>query len=236
MPSSYKKIIKVRKPIKQIKRIPVDPIPQDADVLTAPLPEETEGNGETPQSIESEPQEEEIRISRSEFQQEIEFAYKKGLEEGKLEGFRTAEAELGQSLQMVEELITKLQAYQEEFLSQHQEVMVELLFKIAERIVGPLAEQQKNLIQTTLNKILQEAQIAGRIKIMVHPEDLNALQSLEPELKKNFPDLKEIGLVADEMVSRGGCLVETDLGKLDARIETQIHELIKHLRKLAATL
>jgi len=233
MPSSYKRIIKVRKPIKQVVRIPVE-AEGDEPVIPA---ENTAPVDAPPQTDAPEPpQEDLLQISQSEFQQELDFAYKRGLEEGKLEGFRAAEAELGQAVQMAQSVVEALQQQQETFFQTNEQFVLQVIFKIAERIVGPLAEQQEALIRETLNKILHEAQVSGRIKILVHPEDLNTLQSIEPELRKNFPDLKEIGFVADETITRGGCLVETDLGKLDARIETQVNELVKQLRKLAAAL
>ncbi len=235
MPSSFKKIIKVRKPIKQVVRIPVEASPEreSAVIQEEEPPQMVTAVEETP-PVES--QEDLITISQSEFQQELDFAYKKGLEEGKLEGFRAAEQELGEAIQMAHSLTEALQKQQQEFLSAHEEFILQLIFKIAERVVGPIAAQQQGLIQETLNKILYEAQVSGRIKILVHPEDLKTLQSIEPELRKNFPDLKEIGFVADEMITRGGCLVETDMGKLDARVETQVNKLIKQLQKLAASL
>ena len=37
--------------------------------------------------------------------------------------------------------------------------------------------------------------------------------------------LKKLDVVVDSGVDRGGCIIETDLGNIDARISTQIHTL-----------
>ncbi len=234
MPSSFKTIIKVRHPIKRVVRIPVEA--EEAPAVVAEAEQENEGAENATPTPPPEPQEEVLQLTQSEFQQELDFAYKKGLEEGRLDGYRAAEAELGKTLEMMQQVVQEIQQQRERLLQEPEEWLLQLVFKMAEHIIGPLAEQQKGLIQTTLNKILQEAQVSGRVKLLVHPDDLETLQSIEPELRKNFPDLKEIGFVADEMVTRGGCLVETDMGKLDARIETQMNELVKQLRKLADAL
>ncbi len=234
MPSSFKTIIKVRHPIKRVVRIPVEA--EEAPAVVAEAEQENEGAENATPTPPPEPQEEVLQLTQSEFQQELDFAYKKGLEEGRLDGYRAAEAELGKTLEMMQQVVQEIQQQRERLLKEPEEWLLHLVFKMAEHIIGPLAEQQKGLIQTTLNKILQEAQVSGRVKLLVHPDDLETLQSIEPELRKNFPDLKEIGFVADEMVTRGGCLVETDMGKLDARIETQMNELVKQLRKLADAL
>ncbi len=235
MPSSYKTIIKVRKPIKQVVRIPVE---AETIPLTPEEPEPPASADASPEAPSSpqEPQEEVLQLTQSEFQQELDFAYNKGLEEGRLEGYRAAEAELGKTMEMLQQVVQEVQQQRDRLLREPEQWLLQLVFKISERIVGPLAQQQKDLIQNTLNKILQEAQVSGRIKLFVHPDDLNTLQSIEPELRKSFPDLKEIGFVPDELMTRGGCLVETEMGKLDARIETQVSELIKQLQKLADAL
>nr|NIS39005.1 hypothetical protein [Candidatus Saccharibacteria bacterium]NIV73019.1 hypothetical protein [Calditrichia bacterium]NIW80651.1 hypothetical protein [Calditrichia bacterium] len=95
-----------------------------------------------------------------------------------------------------------------------------------------LADQQKELIKETLSKVLRESESAAKIKIIINPQDLQAVQELEPQLRQHLPDLQELGIVSDESVTCGGCIVETNLGKLDGRIEPQLNELTRQLKKI----
>ena len=36
---------------------------------------------------------------------------------------------------------------------------------------------------------------------------------------------KKLSIVEDSSVDRGGCVIETDFGEIDARIQSQLHEL-----------
>jgi len=225
MPLSSDRILKVRRPIKRVVVVPVElETPQNtpgAEATTAT----TNGMAEDASF------EDLIQMSQTEFQQELDFAYQKGLEEGKLLGYRHAEAEISHTMQTLSRMIEEIQARQKEIFSRTERYLLQLVFRISERIIGAISEVHRDLIRETIQKVLQIAQLSGKIKILVHPEDLKVVQDLEPELRRGFPDLKELGFVADNTIHPGGCVVETDLGKLDARIETQFNELEERLKK-----
>jgi flagellar assembly protein FliH len=58
---------------------------------------------------------------------------------------------------------------------------------------------------------------ARRITLHLHPQDLPLVADAPPE---PLP-AREVRLVADETIERGGCRVESDLGAVDARISTR---------------
>ncbi len=224
MPSSSDRIIKTRRPIRRVVVVPVEPEATPWDGAEA-----SDKGGDEKESRER--WEDVIQMTQTEFQQELDFAYQKGLEEGKLMGYRHAEAEISPTMQTLSRMIEEIQARQDELFNSTEQYLLELIFRISERIVGTISRNHRELIRETLRKILQFSQISGKIKIRVHPEDVKVLQELEPDLRRGLPDVKELGVVPDPAVSPGGCVVETDLGKLDARIETQFSELVTRLKK-----
>jgi flagellar assembly protein FliH len=44
---------------------------------------------------------------------------------------------------------------------------------------------------------------------------------------------KRITVVEDSTVDRGGCVIETDFGEIDARIASQLHELEERILDVA---
>ena len=220
MPSSSN-VLKVKGPIRKVVVVPADEVFRE----TAP------GSPES-QEKESPPPEEMIHISQKEFQQELQFAYQKGMEEGKIEGFRHAEEEMAQTMATLQKLIQEIQTHQKDFFHQVEQYLLQLVFAMVEKIVVTVAPQQKEVIRHTVQRILEKAQLSGRIKFRVHPEDLKILQELEPEIRRNFPDVKELGFVGDAAITPGGCVVETDLGKLDGQIEAQLQEMVQQLKRI----
>ena len=44
--------------------------------------------------------------------------------------------------------------------------------------------------------------------------------------------VKSIKILEDSTVDRGGCIIETDFGSLDARISSQLHEIEERILEL----
>ena len=64
---------------------------------------------------------------------------------------------------------------------------------------------------------------ARRILLRVHPRDADLLAGL--------PWLRSLELLEDETLSRGGCMVESEQGIVDGRIETRLDSLERALEE-----
>jgi len=104
--------------------------------------------------------------------------------------------------------------------------------KMAERIVGRAVA----LDPAVMADIAAEALAAcharagvARVRVRVHPEDLAALEARRARLAAGLPEGAALELAADEAVDRYGCVVETPVGRVDARLDTQIAALERAL-------
>jgi flagellar assembly protein FliH len=70
---------------------------------------------------------------------------------------------------------------------------------------------------------------AQGIVLKVHPLDAAWLQQHATELSQRAELEGQLELRADATIARGGCLIESTLGEVDARIETRIAELARVL-------
>lgn len=76
---------------------------------------------------------------------------------------------------------------------------------------------------------LQRVRLARRIQLCVHPADLALIES--PETLRERGVLRgSLTLTADPAIERGGCLLRTDLGEIDARLETRLALALALLR------
>ncbi len=67
------------------------------------------------------------------------------------------------------------------------------------------------------------------LQVSVHPSDHQILSANTPllvELAKRVPDLQ---LLADPSIERGGCVLRSDFGTIDASIATQIDRIQEEL-------
>jgi flagellar assembly protein FliH len=76
-------------------------------------------------------------------------------------------------------------------------------------------------IREVVERELARVRLARRIELHVHPADLALLDSTETMVDRGAL-LGSLTLHADPALERGGCLLQTDLGEVDARLETRL--------------
>jgi flagellar assembly protein FliH len=106
---------------------------------------------------------------------------------------------------------------------------IKLSAAIAGKILRQELAQRPELALAIIREALQLAMGQPDVKLHLHPLDLEQLHDCGKEVVSRLRAVGEATLVADENVSRGGCLIETHHGVIDARIETQIERITSEL-------
>src|SRR5262249_49744770 len=97
-----------------------------------------------------------------------------------------------------------------------------LAAKMAERIVGRAGALDPSVMAEIAGEALAACRPRGRVGLRAHPDDLAALEARCEALLARLPAGTTLELVPDETVGRAGCIVETSVGRVDARLEAQI--------------
>ena len=105
--------------------------------------------------------------------------------------------------------------------------LLRLAVRLAERIVGREIEKDDKTIIEIISTALQNARQQEKLTVRVNPKDL---PSIEKEAE-NFASgrIRFIDFVADPRVASSGCLIESEVGTIDARLETQLRVLERAL-------
>ncbi len=69
-----------------------------------------------------------------------------------------------------------------------------------------------------------------RIDIRVNFADLDMTTAHKDELIRMMESLKKVNIYEDSRVDRGGCIIDTDVGAIDARISTQLDAVEESIR------
>ena len=106
--------------------------------------------------------------------------------------------------------------------------LLRLAVRLAEKIVGREIKTDQKTIADIVAVALQNARQQEKITIRVNPSDLptaeKEIENLTPGGRAKFLDF-----VADPRVSEGGCLIESEVGTIDAQLETQLRVLERGL-------
>ncbi len=106
---------------------------------------------------------------------------------------------------------------------------IALASKMAERIVGRAVTLAPELMGDIVGEALSACRPgATTVRLRIHPGDLAAVEARRAAIEARAP-AAALELVADEAVGRYGCVLETPIGRVDARLDTQLSALERAL-------
>jgi flagellar biosynthesis/type III secretory pathway protein FliH len=149
---------------------------------------------------------------RSQAREQVESMRASALEGIAEEAARTARAELAAGWAMLE-------SERASSTARSDQDVITLAAAIARRLVEAELSVAPERIREIARSVLARVPRATRIEVRANPDDVEALAPLKVEV------------VADRAIARGGCVVRTDLGDLDARIETRVDALLAAIAK-----
>jgi flagellar biosynthesis/type III secretory pathway protein FliH len=167
--------------------------------------------------------EEEAAVLRAGAQAARAEAERAGFEAGKQEGMAQVSA-----------LLLAARAHAERDLDGAKDAAIVLARRMAERIVGRAVELSPELMGAIVAEALQASRAkSGTVVLRAHPEDLAAVERERPRWLTRVAAGVDVRVVADPAVGRHGCVVETAVGRLDARLDKQLDALERALRGAA---
>ena len=167
-------------------------------------------------------------------------AYQKGLKDGTAAGESAgkaiAAAQAERRIQEIESSVrVRLEAVErslEQVFLDWEGRMLELSMAIARRIVGEACEAPGAAAVHVARMAVRKLGAEARVVVRCHPADITAMER-EKELWGNRGGRKVV-LSPDETVGRGGVVVETDSGAIDARIPRLTENVEKALASALA--
>jgi flagellar biosynthesis/type III secretory pathway protein FliH len=105
-----------------------------------------------------------------------------------------------------------------------------LAVRIAEKILGRQLTIDPAAVVDVTAEALRHAGEPRELVVRCATEDLEALERGKPRLVERCRAAQAVRFVADDRVARGGCIIETELGVVDARLSTQLDAIERALR------
>ena len=146
-------------------------------------------------------------------------------EQNSKEGYAKGEAK---GLAQVTEQLIKLQELKQTFYDNAEPEVIKLVMSISEKVIGQIVNENPQVVENVVRQGLERS-LGDRITIKVNPEDYKTLLAKQVDFKDMLDRSKRLILKEDENIARGGCTIETEVGTLDAQIETQLEAIKKAL-------
>ncbi|MCJ7830663.1 MAG: hypothetical protein MUP74_04665, partial [Desulfobacterales bacterium] len=149
-------------------------------------------------------------------------AYTRGWASGERAGLDAAQVQMEPLLNDFCRIVQELEAFKERIYQEVELEVVTLALAVARKIIAGEVATSRAIVLDVVRAALSKVVDWEDVKIRVNPEDFRLIQSLDSPIGKKFDNLTLASFEADESIQRGGCLLETRLGDVDARIDKQL--------------
>jgi flagellar assembly protein FliH len=99
---------------------------------------------------------------------------------------------------------------------------VDLALLLAEKVLAGAVAVRPELVVEAVRGALRGIVERERVTVLVHPDDLEIVRSAMEEVRGSLGGIEHCEVQAERRVSRGGAVVRTPDGDVDARVETKL--------------
>ena len=173
-----------------------------------------------------------IRITEQEF-------YERGLSDGIRKGRELEKNETLQTLQAMSVIVKEMSALKKSTLENLEGEIVQLSLAVAEKVIHLEVTTNQEVIRGVLKEAIKNIGDRENMKIRVHPQDFQFMIEIKNDFLQSFDGIRNMTFAEDESIQRGGAIIETVCGEVDARLDQQYNEMkaamtgIERIRKFS---
>jgi len=154
-----------------------------------------------------------------------------GFERGRLQAERSLTTQIvSQRTEMVQlqnGVLKSLNDAVGQVVRETESTLIEIALATAQRLVAGMPISCE-LVEAAMREALTQVEETANVHVLLHPEDFALLKSGDSELM-NEAVAGRLRLATSPEVSRGGCVVRTHFGDIDACRETKLGQMRKAL-------
>jgi flagellar assembly protein FliH len=143
-------------------------------------------------------------------------AYQEGFNEGLKEGRRRAEEAMSKMLQNTKEILREAEAERAAIMNSTEREIVELVLETAKRVVAAELKVNPDVVVAITKEALTLVRDRPHMLVQVHPDDLETCNQARQQLEALVPDGGALRILPDIRIERGGCVIDTGQGVVDA--------------------
>ena len=158
-----------------------------------------------------------------------ELGHQEGWEQGYKEGWEQGRQEYIEATEQINTFLGAVKLQKQEIIEAVESDLIGLVFDIVEKVIHhQIATNQ--VVYHAVKSALDFAVGSQKLEIRVNPDDVKNLEPHRDEFYQLMGHVKDFEVVEDEEVSLGGCLLVSDLGRIDSRLETKLGQVEQIVR------
>ena len=150
-------------------------------------------------------------------------ARKDGFNQGQQDGRDAASAELDDMLSTMRGLVDVARAERHKIIEGAEPEIIKLAMSLAEKIIHQQVSVDKSVVVSMARAAITRLVNRETVTVRVNPADIEMIRENKEKMLANS-DIEHLRIVEDNRVDRGGVVMETESGTIDAKIMTQVKE------------
>jgi flagellar biosynthesis/type III secretory pathway protein FliH len=155
--------------------------------------------------------------------------FEDGFQKGFQEGENKAKEECGPLLETLNSLLSDLGEFRKMMYPKVEKEMVEIVVGLTKKILRHELSLREDSVKQMILLAMDSVVNRENMTIRIHPSDKKCVEEFRPELKSIFAEIKNITFEENSSIERGGCVIETNFGTIDAgvdQLEAQIEKIL----------
>ena len=129
-------------------------------------------------------------------------------------------------------MIKELTGFRKENYDKVEREMVEMIISLAKKVIHFEFSMRENAVQDMIRLAVESVLDKESMVIKINPTDKKYAENFSPELHRLFDEIKNVNFESHPGIERGGCIIETNFGVVDASIE-KLEEQIDQILNLS---
>ncbi|MCG8453732.1 MAG: flagellar assembly protein FliH [Spirochaetales bacterium] len=151
---------------------------------------------------------------------------------GREGGWAEGKAEAERLVERLHKIIDASIRKRQDIIDEAETQLIDLVLLISKKVVKVISENQKNVVINNIVQALRKLKSRGDVAIRVNLADLDLTTEHVNDFLKMAENVKSVTVLEDSSVDKGGAIVETDFGRIDARISSQLRQIEEKILEL----
>jgi flagellar assembly protein FliH len=148
--------------------------------------------------------------------------YEKGFMAGERAGMEMGLEKANILLRRISAVGDEISSFRERFYHENKEEFIKLVIGAASKVIHGEISINREVISNILASAVDAMHFQEKAVIRLNPDDLSHLRENCIHLVKRLEEVKGFLLEEDSAIERGGCIIESANGEVDARIEESL--------------
>ncbi|SIQ73821.1 flagellar assembly protein FliH [Peribacillus simplex] len=179
----------------------------------------------------------EIQLDREQWENQekamyIEQAQKEGYQQGVEDGIQKGYNEIAAEIAFAKEVVESSKKDYRHNIESSETVILNLALKVAGKIIGKQLEKDEESFLYIVKRAIKEVRDYREVQLHIHPIQYQSILSHKDELLAIFPKDTELYIFPDDELEVGSCIIESENGRMDASVDSQLQEIKVKLTEL----